>query len=338
VIVEEYEKSLEANSPATKEDLQKKYDAMFSKSKEHVLTLVSKFEVTLKKIEQNTNFGVYLNGRRYYIHVWIPLGERNLYGSHHHYATARNAVLMTANEYMESLRLMQNGQLESAMTFHQLKLKHDAMFGEVEKRVSPHSESNYEEYKLNIEHANKNLRMIFPTTPQKPNQTDEENEIHRDNLDLNENLLSMHRNYRGPSKKQSKGKVRKKFQGTEPQQTQITKQALRKKLTKVRKQSLRKSTDEKLSSKVYKIRRLWNPPEDEPEHDFYLGGYFKVMNPPDVFWVNTIKKVDGRLSGYYKEHGGCRGWVNLEYADSTDFEGQKEVNETLKRKREESEN
>jgi hypothetical protein len=30
--------------------------------------------------------------------------------------------------------------------------------------------------------------------------------------------------------------------------------------------------------------------------------------------------------------------VNLEYADSTDFEGPKEVNETLKRKREESEN
>jgi hypothetical protein len=69
-----------------------------------------------------------------------------------------------------------------------------------------------------------------------------------------------------------------------------------------------------------------------------LGGYFKVVNPPDVFWVNTINVFDGRLSGYYKEHGGCRGWVNLEYADSTDFEGPKEVNETLKRKREESEN
>merc|ERR1712098_307912 len=93
----------------------------------------------------------------------------------------------------------------------------------------------------------------------------------------------------------------------------------------------------KPSNKTYKIRRIWNTPEHEPEHDFILGGYFKVMNPPDVFWVNTVKKIDGRLSGYYKEYGGCRGWVNLEYFDSTNFEGPKEVNETFKRKREESE-
>jgi len=96
-------------------------------------------------------------------------------------------------------------------------------------------------------------------------------------------------------------------------------------------------TDKNRFNKIYKIRRIWNEAENESENNFILGGYFKVMNSPDVLWVNTIKKIDGQLSGYYKEYNGCRGWVNLEYVDSTDLDELQEMDENLKRKREESE-
>merc|ERR1712034_118032 len=188
----------EAKAPATKEELQQKYDAMFPEIK--TKTIISKFGDTLKRIEQNTNFGLQINGNKM-------------------------------------------------------------------------SQCDCNENKLDIENG-KYLLMIFQITSQELNQPNEQNKT-----------------------RTSEG------------------------------------TNDKPSNKIYKIKRLWNPPEDEPEHDFYFGGYFKAMNPPDVFWVNTIRKIDGRLSGYYKEYGGSRGWVNLEYADSTDFDTPKKVNESLKRKR-----
>merc|ERR1712000_618368 len=113
------------------------------------------------------------------------------------------------------------------------------------------------------------------------------------------------------------------------------KQPLRKSTDEQIEANLSMETDNKLPNKVYRIRRIWNTAEDEPENDFIVCGLFKVMSPSGVFCVNKIKKVDGRLSGYYGEYGGCHGWINLEYVDSTDFDEPKEVNETLKRKREE---
>jgi len=258
-------KSLEANSPASKEDLQQKYDAMFPEIKQQ--NMISKLEDTLKKIEQYPNFGLQMNKeKRIYVHLNIPIGKRYMYGRHHDLKTARKAVQMIANEYIKS------SKLGTPATFHQLKLKYDAMFGKAQQEVS---KCDCKEYKLDIENEKNNLLMIFQITSQKPNRRNGQNDL-----------------------------------------------------------TSSEETGEKPSNNVYKISRIWNTQEDEPEHDFYLGGYFKVMSPPDVFWVNTIKKVDGRLSGYYEEYGGCRGWVNLEYIDSTDFDGEKEMNETLKRKRE----
>merc|ERR1712098_60795 len=196
----------------------------------------------------------------------------------------------------------------SPATFHQLKLKYDAMFGRIQN--------------VSLNHK----------SPQKPNQVHEENGTTQDDSELTEMLSNGHRNHRERSSKNKSNKTnQEKLQKVECEQTS------RKSTDIQNSANSSEETDEKHFHKTYKIRRIWNTPEHEPEHDFILGGYFKVVSPPHVFWVNTVRKDDGRLSGYYKEYGGSRGWVNLEYFDSTDFEGPKEVNEILKRKREESE-
>merc|ERR1712098_142888 len=227
-----------------------------------------------------------------------------------------------ANEYKKSL------EFGCPATFHQLKLKYEAMFGKIQNKVCLPSKCDHEENKLDIENRKTNLLMNFQITPQKPNQMHKENGTTQDDSELTEMLLRNHRER--SSKKQSKTN-QETLQKAECEQT------FRKSTDEQNNANSSQETDEKNFHKVYKIRRIWNTPEHEPEHDFILGGYFKVMNPPDVFWVNKVKKIDGRLSGYHKEYGGCRGWVNLEYFDSTNFEGPKEVNEILKRKREESE-
>lgn len=135
------------------------------------------------------------------------------------------------------------------------------------------------------------------------------------------------------NREESMSRTRENFEKADLQPARATKKILEK-AGEQNNEDAPQETDEKRSNThtMYKIKGIWNPPQDEPEQDFILGGYFKVLDPPDVFWVNAIKKVDGRLSGYYKEYGGCSGWVNLEYFDGTDVEGHKE-SETLKRKR-----
>merc|ERR1712098_568376 len=130
------------------------------------------------------------------------------------------------------------------------KLKYSAMFGEAQKKVYLPSECDHEENKLEIENGRKNLLMIFQIT-RKPNQTDEENGISRNNSKLNEMLSNGHRNHRErSSKKQPKERGRETPKKNDYEQT------------------LRKSTDEqnkastpeekKPSNKTYKIRRIWN--------------------------------------------------------------------------------
>merc|ERR1712098_691359 len=163
MIANEYMRSLElvrekkSKSSATFQDLKMKYDALFSKSQNQIL--ISTFKGTLKKIEKNPNFGLQRRQGRYCVYLWIPRGDKNLYGSHRYHAQARKAVLMIADEYMKSL---QDEKLKSPATFHQLKLKYDAMFGRIQNVPLNHK------------------------SPQKPNQVHEGNGTTQDDSELTE--------------------------------------------------------------------------------------------------------------------------------------------------------
>lgn len=140
MLASEYLKSLELvrhgrdESAATTQDLQQKYDEMFSKSR--IDLMISKFENTLKKIRENPNFGISTTGSsrgassKFRVRLNIPPPEEHWYGTQQKKATARDAVLMIAEEYLKSLKLVQNGSAESAATVHDLQRQYDETFGD----------------------------------------------------------------------------------------------------------------------------------------------------------------------------------------------------------------
>lgn len=155
MIVKKYLESLElvrdgkAKSPASFYQLKLKYDENFP----NIFTMISKFEKTLKKVEKNPNFGINVHGNRFIVRLTIPPDALNWFGSHREHTTARQAVIMIANEYKNSLELVQKGKSNSPATKEDLQLKYDAMFLASKQEIS-----NFEDTLKKIE-QNPNFGM-----------------------------------------------------------------------------------------------------------------------------------------------------------------------------------
>lgn len=301
ILAKEYLKSLKLvkdgklESPATAQDLQLKYNEIVSKWKPQ--NMISKFKITLKKIEKNPNFGVTFRPYRYIVQLSVPPGARHWYGSHQEHATARRAVLMIAHEYMKSLELVRNEKAKVPASASDLQLKYRTEFGEFEEKSNT-AEKKVDvasEHKLLMNHERPKQAKYAPTTPVQQTLL---KSIDDDSAEDEKNFINKTKTY------------------------------------KARKCNTIEKAD-KFIDNIYKVSRVWENWEEHEPENFHIMGFFQIMDGSEAFSASAIKKVDGRLYGYCEEHRAWVNleWSDTCFDTSENDK----VKENFKRKREQKE-